>query len=161
VIVLEVRNTGEFERAMRKVVFKNQAPWPRAGMALRFDDGGCQELAPVGTKFLRRVVVPVPAAARTLQLSAPEDMWLVRRAWLGQGGVAQNVAWVSATDAIGHEVLGPLRDRNAPRLVLAPMQEVDLSFSGPAELASKLHHRFVLRLCGYYELLPSVAGNTP
>jgi len=53
-------------------------------------DGGCQELLPVGTKFLRRIVVPVSPTARALQIRAPHDMWLVRRAWLGQGQVAQN-----------------------------------------------------------------------
>jgi hypothetical protein len=163
VIVLEARNTAEFERTMRKVVFNSQAPWPRASLALGFDDGGCQELLPVGTKFLRHIVVPVPPHARTLQISGPKDMWLVRRAWLGQGRLAQNVVWLSATNASGHEVdvLGLLRDRDEPRLVLAPMQAVDLVFTAPAAISDNQHHRFVLRLCGYYELLPSAAENVP
>jgi hypothetical protein len=163
VIVLEARNTEKFERAMRKVVFKSQAPWPRASLALRFGGGGRQEWLPVGTKFLRRIVVPVPPDASTLQISAPQDMWLVRRAWLGQGRLAQNVDWLSATDAGGHDVdvLGLLSDRDERHLVLAPRQEVDLAFIAPAAVSDNLHHRFELRLYGYYELLPSAAENLP
>ncbi len=156
VIVLEARNTGEFERAMRKVVFKSEVPWPRASLALRFDDGGCQELSPVGTKFLRRIVVPVPPAARTL--ADPRTSRHVARfgvAWLGKGQLAPNVAWLSATDASVHEVdvLELLRDRGEPRLVLAPSQDVDLGFSVPAAVPDNRSRRFVLRLYGYYELI--------
>lgn len=158
VVVLEGRNTGEFETAMRKAVFTPGAKWPPAGLALHFDSGSSQVLQPVGTKFLRRVVVPVPPEARTVQLTAPSRIWLVRRAWLGRGQVAQNVTWLSASEASGLEVdvLGFLRDHDEHRLVLAPLQEVDLSFMAPAEVSGNLHHRFVLRLWGYYELLPSI-----
>ena len=160
VIVLEARNTGEFERAMRKFVFKSDAVWPCASLDLGFDNGGCQELLPVGTKFLRRIVVPVPPDARTLRISAPHDVWLVRRAWLGLGHVAQNVAWLSATERSGHEVdvLGLVRERDEARLVLAPMQEVDLGFIAPAAVSDDSHYKFALRLCGYYELLPSLSA---
>jgi hypothetical protein len=159
VIVLEVRNTGPFERAMRKVVFKADTPWPRASLDLGFDDGGCQEVLPVGTKFLRRIVVPVSPGARTLRLSAPKDTWLIRRAWLGQGEAAQEVAWISATDPSGGEAPAITGDPDEPRLVLAPMQDADLSFVAPAAVLDNLRYRFVLRLSGYYELRVSVAGN--
>jgi hypothetical protein len=163
VIVLEARNTGEFETAMRKAVFTPGAPWPPADLTLRFDDGTRQELRPVGTKFLRRIVVPVPPSARRLQISAPSKTWFVRRAWLGQGEVARDVVWLSATDASGVEAdaLRLLRDRDKHRLVLAPRQEVDLGFVAPATDAENSHHRFVLRLWGYYEFLSPGRERTP
>jgi hypothetical protein len=155
VIVLEARNTGEFETAMRKAVFTPGAAWPPAGLTLKFDNGVRQELQPVGTKFLRRMVVPVPPAARTLQISALDNMWFVRRTWLGQGQAARDVAWLSATTVEGGEAdaLALLRDRDGHRLVLAPMQEVDLGFMAPETDAENPHHRFVLRISGYYEFL--------
>jgi hypothetical protein len=161
VVVLEARNTGEFERVMRKAVLTPGAPWPPAELALRFDDGAGQELQPVGTKFLRRVVVPVPPGARSLHVSAPCDLWLVRRAWLGQGRPAQGVAWLSATEATGPEdAAGLLRGRDGRRLVLAPIQEVDLSFVAPETDPENQAHRFVLRMWGYYELLPPADEGT-
>jgi hypothetical protein len=157
VIVLEARNTGEFEKVMRKAVFSPGTSWPPAHLVLRFDDGSTQKLQPPGTKFLRRIVVPVPPEARTLQISAPGNLWLVRRAWLGQGHAAQGVTWLSAIDASGldADALGLLRDRDGQRLVLAPMQEVDLGFMAPRPTAENLPHRFVLRMWGYYDFLPS------
>jgi hypothetical protein len=157
VIVLEGRNTGEFEAAMREVVFRPGAPWPAASLALAFDDVSGRELLPVGTKFLRRIVVPVPPAARALRISAPAQMWLVRRAWLGHGHMAQDVAWLSATETSGVEAdaLALLRDHDEQRLVLAPMQEVDLRFTAPEAALEKRDHQFVLRMWGYYDLLPT------
>lgn len=156
VIVLEVRNTGEFESAMRKAVFHPGTPWPPADLFLTFDDSTCRALQLVGTKFLRRIVVPVPAEARTLRISAPAKMWWVRRAWLGQGHVAQDVMWLSATEMSGNEVdaLRLLRECDKDRLVLTPMQEVDLCFIAPRMASEKRGHRYVLRMWGYYEVLP-------
>src|SRR5262249_15558740 len=85
VIVLEFRNTGAFEMAMRQAISRRAGPWPPANLTLRFGNGTNQELQPVGTKFLRRIVVPIPAKARVLQVRTPGNMWWVRRAWLGQG----------------------------------------------------------------------------
>jgi hypothetical protein len=163
VIVLEGRNTGEFEAAMRKAVFRPGATWPPASLALAFDNGGGHELLPVGTKFLRRIVVPVPPEARTLRISAPAGMWLVRRAWLGHGHEAPDVTWLSATEASGVEADAPglLRDRDEQRLVLAPMQEVDLCFTAPEATSEGRRHQFVLRMCGYYELLPTALRAGP
>jgi hypothetical protein len=157
VIVLEARNTGAFEKAMRQVVFRPGNRWPPANLALGFDRGGNQQFAPLGTKFLRRVAVPIPREARTLHLSAPANMWSLRRAWLGQGQLAQGITWVSATDASGPEVdaLRLLRDRDRHRLVLAPLQEVDLAFLAPRSAIEGQVQRFVLRMWGYYEVLSS------
>jgi hypothetical protein len=156
VIVLEVRNTGAFESAMREAVFRQGAPWPPASLALDFDDRICRELQPVGTKFLRRIVVPVPPDVCTLRIGALASMWLVRRAWLGQGQVAQDAAWLFATEASSLKVdaLRLLRYRDEDHLVLAPMQEVDLRFMAPETGSEKRDRRFILRMWGYYELLP-------
>jgi hypothetical protein len=161
VVVLEARNTGEFEQAMRQVVFESAAAWPRASLELEFDEGGIQELLPVGTKFFRRMVIPVPPNARALEIRAPRDMWLIRRAWLGQGQVARDVAWLSPVDASGHEADAPGRKREdgAPRFVLAPTEEVELDFLLPRAVSDKRDYRFVLNLSGYYELIPPSAGN--
>jgi hypothetical protein len=163
VIVLEGRNTGEFEAAMREVVFRPGAPWPPASLTLAFDDGSGRALLPVGTKFLRRIIVPVPPEARTLRISAPAEMWLVRRAWLGHGHMAQDVAWLSATEARGVEAdaLALLRHRDEQRLVLAPMQEVDLRFTAPEVVLEKPGYQFVFRMWGYYELLPTARESRP
>jgi hypothetical protein len=163
VVVLELRNTGEFETAMRKAVFTPGAQWPSANFCLAFDDGSRQELQPVGTKFLRRIVVPVPAEARTLRISAPGNMWFLRRAWLGHGQMAQGVTWLSATDTTGlkADALRLLRDRDEDRLVLTPMQEVDLGFMAPMTDPEKAHHRFVLRIWGYYEFLSPARESAP
>jgi hypothetical protein len=163
VLVLEGRNTGKFEAAMRQAVFQPGAPWPAASLALAFDDGSGRELLPVGTKFLRRIVVPVPPDARTLRISAPTEMWLVRRAWLGHGHMAQDVAWLAATEASGVEADAPamLRHRDEQRLVLAPMQQVDLRFTAPETALEKRSHQFVLRMWGYYELLPTARESRP
>jgi hypothetical protein len=160
VIVIEARNTGDFEKAMRKAVFNPGTPWPPADLTLRFDNGSVQKLLPVGTKFLRRIVVPIPPEARTLRISAPRSMWIVPRAWLGQGRAANDVAWLSARDirGLGADILGLLREPDGHRLALAPMQEVDLSFTAPRQASKGRPYRFVLRVWGYYELLPATGG---
>jgi hypothetical protein len=160
VIVIEARNTGDFEKAMRKAVLRPGTPWPPAELTLRFDNGIGRKLLPVGTKFLRRIVVPIPSEAHTLRINALSKMWFVPRTWLGQGQVAKHVAWLSATDArgLGADTLGLLRNRDAHRLTLAPMQEVDLSFIAPRQASKGQPCRFVLRMWGYYELLPAAGG---
>jgi hypothetical protein len=142
---------------MRKAVFRPGERWPTANLALNFDTGSSQELQPIGTKFLRRIVVPVPPMARTLRISAPGAMWHVRRAWLGLGQPAKGVTWLSAIEAsgAGDGALELLRDRDGRSLVLGPMREVDLGFPATGSVADNPAHRFVLRMWGYYEFLPS------
>jgi hypothetical protein len=162
-LVLEARNTGEFETAMCRAVFTPCATWPSAELNLHFDDGTRQQLQPVGTKFLRRIVVAVPPSAQTVKIGAPGSMWLVRRAWLGQGRLAQDVTWLSASQASGDEAdaLRLLRARDRHRLVLRPGQEVYLGFVAPLTGAEHSHHRFVLRMWGYYEFLARCTERTP
>jgi hypothetical protein len=64
VLVLEVRNTQTFETAMRAHLLDGVQPVPQAALVIRFDQGRTATVSPVGTKFLRRVVIPVPARAR-------------------------------------------------------------------------------------------------
>jgi hypothetical protein len=163
VIVLEVRNTGEFESAMRKAVLRPGAPWPPALLSVAFDDGTTRHVHPVGTKFLRRIVVPVPSGGRTVKLSAPAQMWLLQRAWLGEGRLAPDVAWLSGTGAEGANVdaVRLLRDRDAERLVLGPMEEVDLHFRAPEPASPMPNQPFILRMWGYYEFLPTAREPMP
>src|SRR5262249_50291575 len=92
VIVLELRNTEKFQNDMRKA-HRDEIPELNAFL----DVAGSSErvvVAPVGTKFFRRVVIPLAAGAREVQLSGPAGMWWVRRAWLGQGQPA-HVTWLA------------------------------------------------------------------
>src|SRR5262249_30171470 len=84
VLGLEVRNTSSFEASMRNWLLDG-GPSVAGSLTVRFDEGPDQVVWPVGTKFLRRVVVPVPAEARRATFNLSESYWLLRRAWIGTG----------------------------------------------------------------------------
>jgi hypothetical protein len=153
VLVLEVRNTTAFEYAMREH-FLGGAPEPAgAALPVTFDDDGTHKLAPVGSKFLRRVVVPVPPRARAAHLPGTNPLWEIRRAWSGTGRIAEAgtfwhapVAPATAADL--------LRQPDGRRLRLDPAREVVLTFTAPDFLFGGGRWGFLLRFTGYYEFLP-------
>jgi hypothetical protein len=157
VLVLEVRNTTAFEYAMRDH-FLGGAPEP-AGMVLcvTFDDGSTCTLSPVGSKFLRRVVVSVPRRACAAQLPGTNSLWQVRRAWSGTGRLAAAEACWQAPVAPS-EAADLLRQPDGRRLRLDPAQEVVLTFAAPEALSGGWRWGFLLRLSGYYEFLPPTIG---
>jgi hypothetical protein len=149
VLVLEVRNTAAFEAVMRAHLLEG-APEPRASLEAEFDDGSVQGVRPVGTKFLRRVVLPVPRQARGVRLRCAGALWQVPRLWVGLGRDAEAAAvWLTAASASGPSgpVAGLLREQDGQRLRLGPMQSAELTF--PAADAGRCG--FVLRMFGYYD----------
>jgi hypothetical protein len=151
ILVLEVRNTAAFEHAMRDH-FLGGAPEP-AGSALRvtFDVGSAFNLPAVGSKFLRRVVVPIPPEARAATLPGTNPLWQVRRVWLGTGRIAA-AHWQAP---VGSDPAADLlRQADGRRLRLDPGQEVVLTFPAPPPAPAGSHGGFLLRLTGHYEFLP-------
>jgi hypothetical protein len=162
VLVLEGRNTGTFETVMRKVFLEN-APQPKeAALTLRWDNGTALELAPVGTKFLRRIIVAIPNDVREVTFDAANPLWFVRRAWLGSGRDATSMVWQAPIQASGANPRAAelLRGHDQQRLRLAPMEEVDLTFA-ISDLSAKMPAPgYVLRMRGYYDFIqPVAAGN--
>ena len=154
VLVLEVRNTAGFEAVMRAHLLEG-APEPRASLEAAFDDGSVQVVRPVGTKFLRRVVLPVPRQARGVRLRCAGALWQVPRLWVGRGRDAEATAvWLAVGSASGPvpNAASLLRKCDGQRLRLAPMEAVELTF--PAVKAGRCG--FVLRTSGYYDFLPSL-----
>jgi hypothetical protein len=150
VLVLEVRNTTAFEKAMRGHLLGGAAEPAGTALALRFDDGGARTIPPVGTKFLRRVVVPVPPRAGGVRLEAGNPLWLVRRLWVGSGRSAEaEVRW----RAPGGEA-SLLRQRDGRRLRLDPMQRAVVTFDAPDAPGGAARRGYLLRMTGYYDFLP-------
>lgn len=157
VLVFEARNTSAFERAMRRFVFGEDERPPQPSLSVAFDDGTRYEVPPVGTKFLRRIVVPAPAEARSLRVDAAKDLWLVRRIWVGVGRkVGGDVTWQSPLEQSEGDPAsaGALVHRDGQRLRLERMQEVELSFAEPPAASGGGRRGYVLRMSGYYEFLP-------
>jgi hypothetical protein len=159
VLVLEVRNTERFQNAMCKA-HRDETPEPNASLNVA---GGAERVgvAPVGTKFFRRVVIPLTAGAREAQLSGPAGMWWVRRAWLGQGQPA-HVAWLAPAECHGPaNALAALLSRDGKRLRLLRDEVAELTFVLPAELrAPQRRPLFALRMFGYYEFAASALAAT-
>ena len=135
VLVLELKNTSALERYLRGV-FLDDAP-DNLGTSLTVDFGtvGSAEVRAVGTKFLRRVVVPIPDGATAVDFHGHDEFWFSRRAWLGQReSVDGRSAWTSPTESA------------AQSLRLNPLDTENLSF--PVSLEGKLG--FALQLSGFY-----------
>jgi hypothetical protein len=151
VLVLELRNTESFEKTMRAAIRKGGEQLPDAELTLHFD-GNSTTINPVGTKFLRRVLIPLPAGTSHVDLACPAGMWWVRRAWLGQGHPASIVHWLSPTEATGPEdALSLLHACDRARLQLTEREETQLTFTLPSTIKSAQHLFYVLRMHGYYE----------
>lgn len=153
VLVLEVRNTTAFEAAMRGHLLGGGPEPAGTKLALHFDGGAGLALPPVGTKFLRRVVVPVPPGAHAVRVPA-NPFWTVRRLWVGVGRAAEARWYTPAGSGTNTDLL---READGRRLRLGPAEKTILTFevpkpAGPARLG------FLLRMSGYYEFLGPGAG---
>jgi hypothetical protein len=154
VVVLELRNTSAFETAMREFVFGGHRRPAATEIRIQFDEGTSVRINPVGTKFLRRVVVPVPADAGRLQLHARPEMWLVRRMWIGTGRpVDAAMRWATPGTVRGppSTALRLISQTDQQRLRLEPMQEVEITFPVPISNSDPARLGYVLRMTGYYE----------
>jgi hypothetical protein len=151
VLVVEGRNTSAFQNAMRQHLLHG-APAPRTTLEVRFNDGTVREVPAVGTKFLRRIVVPIPERTKSVRLVLPAEMWWVHRLWVGAGRPATDITWTAPREAIGphDDSLRLLRHQDGKRIRLEPGQEVQLEFPAP----SGTRRGYFLKLAGYYEFLP-------
>jgi hypothetical protein len=155
VVVLEAFNTSLFEMVMRRWLLQGTSE-PVAGLRVQFDQGTDIEVRPVGTKFLRRIVLPVPAGAQSVRLRAPADLWFVRRLWMGTGRrVEKTIVWhfPSTARAPTPDARFLLSQADGQRLHLGPGQEAEVVFT-PQPVARE-RGGFVLRMKGYYEFLPN------
>jgi hypothetical protein len=155
VVVLEVRNTHAFEAAMRDSLLGEDGRAVAADLTVRFDDGTSAAVRPVGTKFLRRIVVPAPASATTVSLDPPGSYWQVRRVWTGSGKEERDTAWRQVDTATGADPRAAelLREPDGRRLRLGPAESVEVSFDAANDGGKR---GYLLRMAGYYDLLASV-----
>ncbi len=139
VIVLEVRNTAAFEVSMRKKFLHREPDNGRTALSVSFGQGPATEVQPVGTKFLRRVVIPLPETASRVTLQSEGGFWFVRRLWIGKQSPHQTPPqWQ--------------RPGNANPANLAPGEYVDLDFPCRwSSVDSSRRTAFALRLRGHYE----------
>ncbi len=163
VAVFEFRNTSAFEKSMRDFVFGRRFNPISAEIHLQFDNGKSLDLKPVGTKFIRRIVVPIPSKATQLIIRCPAGYWLVRRLWLGTGrDVASEMKWCDPFTAIGpdDDSLMLMSHRDKQRLRLDPMQESIVSFQPTISSKSK-RSAYVLRMTGFYEFQQPITNYSP
>lgn len=134
VLVLEIANTAELEKYLRGVFLDGEPTDRSTDLVVDFGHVGTVEIPAVGTKFLRRVVVPIPAGARRAELGGEQSFWFVRRAWTGgQASIEDRSTWISPK-------------RGPHEFELNPLESVDLEF--PIEMSERLG--FALRLNGFY-----------
>jgi hypothetical protein len=166
VVVLEAFNTSRFETAMRERLLRPGGSPVSASLQVQFDRGATVEVPPVGTKFLRRVVAPVPVGIRSVRLSAPADLWYVRRLWTGSGRpVEKDVRWLSPSggERPGQEAARLQTHAEGQRLRLDPGKEIEVTFAPEDGAAAGGRSGFILRMRGYYEFLARAprSGTSP
>ncbi|HYV35282.1 MAG TPA: hypothetical protein VE988_06235 [Gemmataceae bacterium] len=146
VLVLELRNTEMFQDTAKQSYLRDEEP--QADLIVE----GLNNIAikPIGTKFFRRVVIPVSAGVSEIRLSSPAGMWWVRRAWEGSGKSA-SMCWVSPSQ--NNSAAAALQNRDGRRLRLMPHEETEMSFCLPHDQKQNNNLKLALRLCGYYEFL--------
>ena len=155
VAVLEVRNTSAFEASMRNAVLHGERMPTGSTLDVHGDRGRVARIRPTGTKFLRRVVVPLPRQAKSLTLRAREGFWYIRRLWIGERCPGRAVAWLDPIGLSGVDasLRSLLREGDGQRLCLMPADEVVLDFrSAPSPADRRIG--YVLRARGYYDLVP-------
>ena len=141
VIVLEVRNTFAFETAMRRLFLEGKKEVLKTTLTLDFGWNRLVEIQPVGTKFLRRIVVAVPERTTGVTLRAEGDFWYTRRLWLGTDGSYEHVtAWQEPMDA--------------RPISLLPMEDTVLAFHGHRDTEDSTKRMgYALRIRGYYDFV--------
>jgi hypothetical protein len=146
VLVLELRNTEQFQDLAKRCYARDEEP----SATLHVEGATRGEIGPIGTKFFRRVVVPLPANASEIRLHCPAGLWWVRRGWLGSGHPA-SMKWVSPFPNC--EGAAALQARDGDRLRLGPGEEVESTFALPEQASEDRNIRLALRLFGYYEFV--------
>lgn len=155
-VVLQLRNTTVFETEMRGFVFGESKEPPQAALQIQFDEKPRMGIPPVGTKFYRRVVLPVPDGTRLFCASSRQGLWLVSRAWIGTIRLSNpEIHWQSPQEAVGpaSNIGVILRDRDGRRMCLKPLQEARLTFRSPGQRSDARQLGYVLRMSGYYDFL--------
>ena len=148
VVVLELKNTAAFEAAMRRQFLAGGGDLPRACLIVKQDARAARSVRPVGTKFLRRVVVPLSGKARQIELSAQEGLWFIRRLWFGSlRRHPLRLRWRPA--------------REVTQCRLEPMTYRILRFPPPEDHGRGQRLGHAIRLHGYYEFLPPREGDAP
>jgi hypothetical protein len=147
VLVLELRNTEQFQKFASECYRRGEAPIAD----LHVDGARPLAISPIGTKFFRRVVVPLEGDLSEVRLSSPTGLWWVRRAWLGQGRKV-SPKWMSPSQKDAAAAL--LRSRDGNRLRLDPNEEAEFTFPLSGENGCSSNLRFALRVTGYYEFIP-------
>jgi hypothetical protein len=145
VVVLEVRNTSAFEAEMRQVFLAGKREDRKTTLRVGLAGGGSVEIQPVGTKFLRRVVVPLPERTTSITLKAPGDFWFTRRLWIGkQADRKRAVIWRRPVDA--------------KAIRLSAMEDAVLEFPAGREREKREKDSakrvgYALRIQGYYDFV--------
>lgn len=153
VLVLEARNTAAFQDAMRQHLLDG-APAPRTNLEVQFDEGLPVTVQPVGTKFLRRIVVPIPEGAQVARITLPGEMWWIHRVWVGTGRPAdRDVTWHPPAESVGPQpdAAWQLCNCDGLRLRLETGQQADLVFPLPP---GGQRWGYLLKMAGYYDFLP-------
>lgn len=162
VLVVEVRNTSAFETVMRASLSGTPMRPEAAAVRVQLGDGPARDLPAVGTKFLRRVVVPLPPGSGTLRLSARRGWWLVSRLWVGEPRTVEgDVLWRTPSAAQGPvpDACRLLQSADQQRVRLERGQELELTFPAPEPAGDSTRWGYVVRMTGYYDFLP--APRTP
>jgi len=145
VVVLEVRNTAAFEAEMRQVFLAGKREDRKTTLTVGLAGDESVEIQPVGTKFLRRVVVPLPERTGGITLKSPGDFWFTRRLWIGkQADRKCAVIWRRPVDA--------------KAIRLAPMEDAVLEFPAGREREKRGKNSakrvgYALRIQGYYDFV--------
>jgi len=143
IIVLEVRNTFAFETEMKRFFLEGMQPNHRPDLTVEFGNGRTEVIQPVGTKFLRRVVVAMPKPSDHVTLRAEGGFWYTRRLWLGTCRPCDaQIVWQKPLNSYSKR--------------LSPMQQTELEFPGRShEVGAIRRYGYALRLRGYYDFVES------
>lgn len=141
VVVLEVRNTSAFETAMRRLFLEGKKEDRKTTLTIDFGHSRSTEIQPVGTKFLRRIVVAVPEQTTRVKLHAEGDFWYTRRLWLGtRSSYEHKIVWQKPV--------------GAQTISLAPMEDAVLEFQCQKEEGGSTKRMgYALRIRGYYDFI--------
>jgi len=145
VLVLEVKNSAEFETAMRRAFLDGHPESRETNLSIHFDNGSVTRVRPVGTKLLRRVVVEIPPGATQARIVAEGDFWSMRRFWTGMKGNPERTIEWNASSPEGS-------------MTLHPMEEQILKFTAPVKpLPAGWRWGYCLRMSGYYDFIREAA----